>query len=233
MRWFRLYDEVLNDPKVQNLSADMFKMWVNILCLASKNDGVLPPISDVAFALRCNAGAVTEAFHILLEAKLLTVTKNQHGEVYQPHNWAKRQFKSDTSSDRVKRHRERKKTVSCNVTETAPDTDTEQIKKINKKKPELFDHDDSDLSAGGRVRKLEDLKLDDPLRKWFREKTPDVKPEAVLESLILYCRSKGRKYADYRAALQTFARSEQQKITQKKPPEKGKITNEQWDELIR
>jgi len=32
-QWFRMYAEVLDDPKVQRLSGDEFKAWVNILCL--------------------------------------------------------------------------------------------------------------------------------------------------------------------------------------------------------
>jgi hypothetical protein len=45
-RWFRFYDDALNDPKVQKLSGDLFKAWVNILCLASKHGGELPAVND-------------------------------------------------------------------------------------------------------------------------------------------------------------------------------------------
>ena len=51
-RWFRFYDSVLEDPKVQRMDPVMFKAWVNIMCLASRGEGILPPISDIAFALR-------------------------------------------------------------------------------------------------------------------------------------------------------------------------------------
>jgi hypothetical protein len=131
--WFRLYSEVLNDPKVQCLSGEHFKTWINILCIASKNHGVLPDMEALQFLLRATPEAVTEALAILTQAKLLTVTKNQHGEVLQPHNWVKRQYKSDTSADRVKRHREKAKTVTCNVTVTPPDTDTDTDTDTEKK----------------------------------------------------------------------------------------------------
>ena len=52
-RWFRLYDAVLDDPKVQRLPDRIFKAWINLLCLASRHGGTLPPVDDVAFALRC------------------------------------------------------------------------------------------------------------------------------------------------------------------------------------
>ena len=51
-RWFRFYDGALNDAKVQRLPAPLFKAWVNLLCLASMHDGVLPPVADISFSLR-------------------------------------------------------------------------------------------------------------------------------------------------------------------------------------
>jgi len=50
--WFRFYTEVLEDPKVQTLDPEDFKHWVNLLCLAAKNDGIIPEIGNVSFALR-------------------------------------------------------------------------------------------------------------------------------------------------------------------------------------
>ena len=47
-RWYRMYDELLDNPKVQRLSGDEFKAWVNILCLASRHDGVVPPVAEGA-----------------------------------------------------------------------------------------------------------------------------------------------------------------------------------------
>ncbi len=43
------------------------------------------------------------------------------GDAFEPHNWRKFQYKSDTSTDRVKRFRG----VSRNGSETAPDTETD------------------------------------------------------------------------------------------------------------
>jgi hypothetical protein len=47
---------------------------------------------------------------------------------YVSHNWDKRQFKSDTSNERVKRYRERFRKQDCNVTPLLPETppETEQ-----------------------------------------------------------------------------------------------------------
>lgn len=128
-RWFRLYDEMLDDPKAQRLPPQDFKIWINLLCLASRNDGKLPCISDMAFALRISendAVTVVERLHIagLIDKR----NGGPDGFHYSPHAWEKRQYKSDNSADRVKKHREKRNgecNVSCNVTETPPDTDTE------------------------------------------------------------------------------------------------------------
>ena len=52
MKWFRFYADALDDPKVQRLPPPIFKTWVNLLCLASKNEGNLPSAEECAFALR-------------------------------------------------------------------------------------------------------------------------------------------------------------------------------------
>lgn len=124
-RWFRMYDEILDDPKVQKLPPKLYKIWVNSLALCSRNGGHLPSIADCAFAFRETEETVSSAFHALkLEGLFVTIDGT-----FQPKNWRKRQYKSDTSTDRVREFRKR----SRNVTETAPDTesDTETEKKNN------------------------------------------------------------------------------------------------------
>lgn len=129
-RWFRFYTETLEHPKAQRLPGDVFKGWVNLLCLAARNDGKLPPHADIAFALRMTGTKVTALLDALVEATLLDHDDNG----LRPHNWNTRQYKSDVSNERVKRHREQVRAVTCNVTfpvtETPPEaeTESEQIK---------------------------------------------------------------------------------------------------------
>ena len=121
-RWFRLHDEILDDPKVQKLTPADFKGWINLLCLASRNDGKLPPVDDIAFALRETPDAVSTLLERLLSAGLIDKRSGgADGSHYAPHKWDERQYKSDTSTARVKRFRERSKTA----TETPPETETE------------------------------------------------------------------------------------------------------------
>jgi hypothetical protein len=131
-RWFRLYDDVLNDPKVQRLSGDTFKFWINMLCIASKNGGVLPSVEDMAFALRVSNDVCSSLIDELKTCGLIDGSKR-----LVPHGWEKRQYKSDTSTDRVKRFRERSRNVTETVSETAPDTDTETDTETDKNQKKI------------------------------------------------------------------------------------------------
>lgn len=124
-RWFRMYNEVLDDPKVQRLNGDDFKAWVNLLCLASRLDGALPPLEDIGFALRMDGKKAKAVVARLVSAGLLDEEEGR----FRPHSWNDRQYQSDVSTGRVKQFRERKKIASRNgdetFHETAPDTETD------------------------------------------------------------------------------------------------------------
>jgi hypothetical protein len=124
-RWFRVYDDLVDDPKVQRLDPSLFKALINLWCLASANDGVFPPIDKIAFKLRMKTEKAQRLLNELRAAGL--VTDDERG--VRPHNWDERQFISDVSTSRVKRFRERSRNVSPAVSETAPETETEQIQK--------------------------------------------------------------------------------------------------------
>ncbi len=137
-RWFRFYDDAVNDPKVQRLEPALFKAWVNLLCLASKNEGWLPPIDDVAFSLRLSEEEAGQMVDALISSGLVDEIDGKCA----PHNWHERQYKSDSSAERVKRFRDKKRNdikapdvTKCNVTRSVSvtvqnradtDTDTEQ-----------------------------------------------------------------------------------------------------------
>lgn len=117
-RWFRYYEEALNDPKVQKLTGDLFKAWVNLLCLASRSGGSIPSLSDVAFALRVPE---SKAAIIMTELSSAGLFDAVPGNYFEPHNWCSRQYKSDVSTDRVKRFRKRFTSVSETENETPPE----------------------------------------------------------------------------------------------------------------
>ena len=123
-RWFRFYDDALNEPKVLRLTDAQHRGWVGLLCVASKHGGTLPSVDDIAILLRTKPEKVAALIAGLVKAGLLDKTETG----YEPHNWSRRQFKSDVSTERVKRYREQQRNVSGDVSETPPETEqnTEQ-----------------------------------------------------------------------------------------------------------
>jgi 5-methylcytosine-specific restriction endonuclease McrA len=110
MKWFRFYAEALNDRKVQSLPGDMFKAWVNILCLYC-NEGAALDLSSISFALRAGDSKAEAIVDDLLNRGLLDDTAA--GLV--PHNWNNRQYKSDVSGSRVARYRETRRKSGLKV----------------------------------------------------------------------------------------------------------------------
>lgn len=113
MKWFRFYSDALDDPKVQRLPAELFKAWVNILCVASRHGGVLPSSEDIQFALRLSESEVGRVLDDLKARGLI----DEVGDHLEPHNWSKRQYKSDNVTLRVQKNR-----AQGNVPETPDET---------------------------------------------------------------------------------------------------------------
>lgn len=127
-RWFRIYDEALDDHKVQSISPELFRTWFNLLCVASREDGVLPSVEKLAFALRVSVHDMQSRLDELVLLGLMDIREDRKIE---PHNWQKRQWKSDDSKERVRKHREAKRhcngdvTVTVTPPESYTETDTE------------------------------------------------------------------------------------------------------------
>jgi hypothetical protein len=133
--WFRVYNDLINDPKIQRLSGDQVKFLLNLWCLASKHGGVLPPADEIAFALRVTRDVTDECVTVLQRDGLLDVTCDG----LTPHNWSSRQFKSDmdhTASQRSKKYRDKKTNNNNNkavtsVTVTEPSRVTQTVTSQN------------------------------------------------------------------------------------------------------
>lgn len=121
--WFRFYNGVVDDPKVQRLRPELFKTWVNLLCIACRNDGALPGFEDLAFALRMDDATLSSQLGELIFVGLL----DEVGTGLAPHNWSGRQYRGDqdvTAAERAKRYRDRKRDATNTVTRDASRNDT-------------------------------------------------------------------------------------------------------------
>ena len=115
-RWFRFYADAMRNPKVAKLTDRQFRWWVNLLAVASENDGVIPCPEDLVHILKVRLDHASSVIEALLKGGLIDASSDG----YTPHNWNTRQYKSDTSTNRVRKFRK-----NGNVSETAPDTDTD------------------------------------------------------------------------------------------------------------
>lgn len=124
-RWFRFYDDVLNDPKILRMPEALRWHWVAMLCVASKSGGKLPHVEDCALLMRLTVSQVEEILSDLASRELIDEVNDG---LFAPHNWKNRQYKSDTSTERVATFRKREKKRKRNVSVTPPEnteTDSE------------------------------------------------------------------------------------------------------------
>ncbi len=119
-RWYRSYCDQHRNPKVVALSDKDFRLWHELLGIASENDGIIPPLPVLRSLVSVRYDRLTYALKCLLASELI----DTYGDSFRPRNWDKRQYKSDSSAARVKKHREK-----CNAFVTSADTDTEKEKK--------------------------------------------------------------------------------------------------------
>ena len=135
--WIKLYHEILHDPKMGRLPDKLWRRFIELCLLAGEydQDGVLPPLEDIAWTLRLDDAELQSDLDALLacgmvmaDDGLLVVT-----------NFSKRQA-AIPGAERVARYRERqrKEHYYCNEslqdtaairyadTDTDTDTDTDQ-----------------------------------------------------------------------------------------------------------
>ena len=116
-RWFRFYASAVDDPKIQTLPDPLFRTWINLLCLASKADGVIPSGKQLSFGLRLSDALTKKRLEALIALGLVDRTESG----LTPHNWNERQFQSNSSAARMRALRNRKNKSSDNQGDAACD----------------------------------------------------------------------------------------------------------------
>jgi hypothetical protein len=126
-RWWRAYDEAVDDPKLGLLTDRQHRAWFNLVCISSQNGGTLPAMPAVAFKLKLSIDKARSLVAELVTLKLFDI--DPETRVCAPHNWKGRQFQSDrdtTATERKRRQRD-KENVTRDVTHMSrpPETETE------------------------------------------------------------------------------------------------------------
>jgi len=115
-RWFRFYADAMRNPKVASLNDQQFRLWTELLSVAAENDGHIPPEQTLKHVLKRRLDHLSRGLKELIRAGLIDALKDG----YTPHDWDKRQYISDSSTERSRKWRQKR-----NVAATAPDTDTD------------------------------------------------------------------------------------------------------------
>ena len=126
LQWFRLYHRIIDDEKIRLIAFEDRWHFIAVCCL--KADGLLDePDSSlkwrkVAVKLGVQLRELDEIKRRLFEVGLVDADM-------QPSAWDELQFRSDTSTERVRKYREKSKAkhdeTTRNVSVTPQDTETE------------------------------------------------------------------------------------------------------------
>lgn len=202
--WFRMYAEFATDAKVQMLSEAMQRRYLMLMCLRCSNALVTLQDEEIAFQLRISGDE-------LAETKALFIKKGFIDSAWNLLNWEKRQFASDSSKDRVAKHRalqkqkqEQARNGDVTLHETKAngldtDTDTEQSNSAPSAKS----------PRGTSLRA--DWQLPDDWKAWATKERPDIDVVTVAESFRDYWVAKpgkeGRK-SDWQATWRNWVRNQ-------------------------
>lgn len=131
-QWFRLYAEIINDPKVMILTEALRWRYVALLCLQCNGTFENSPDDEIALSLRISLSEWIETRGMLIERRLL----DANGKLT---NWEKRQYISDlkdpTAAERQKRYRDNKRNErNATVTLRSPESDTDTETDTDKSK---------------------------------------------------------------------------------------------------
>lgn len=218
MDWFRMYGEFATDPKVQMLTEAMQRRLVMLFCLECSNGietfHVTERETSIAFALRVSAEEIAAT-------KTLFMAKGFINDDWTLCNWSKRQYVSDSSTARVKAHREKKKKDAAN-TETdvkrfsnAPEqiqnrTDTEEDQNPLSPPSPKTDEPPADQKPSADPKPKRKTRLPEPfnvtgdMRKWAADRTPAVTLANETERFANYWRGSGGTKADWVATWRTW-----------------------------
>lgn len=104
--WFRMYVDFLEDPKIIGIAFEDQRHFIGVL--AMKSSGILDQECRPEMLDRIIAQKLWIDYAIIRDVKRRLVDANLIGEDWQPLGWEKRQYPSDSSYERVKRHREKR-----------------------------------------------------------------------------------------------------------------------------
>lgn len=133
MKWFRFYNDVVDDPKLMTLPLDAYRLWTQCLCVASHSEprGTLPDLASLAFRVRSDPATLRPMIDTLIERKLITVSAKGNMSIYK---WDYYQRPSDNAAARKRKQRNRASpppTATLPLSRDEPaNPETERVEKL-------------------------------------------------------------------------------------------------------
>lgn len=216
MKWFRLYSEFASDPKVQMLPEVMQRRLVMLFCLECSN-GIetfheTEREASIAFALR-----ITE--QELAETKVLFMTKGFIDSQWQICNWGKRQYTSDSSTERVRAHRQRQKLemeqegALQKRSSNSLEQNRYRTEENNPLSPPLPEKPPP--KSKRRTSLPNPFKLTPTMREWAAERAPAVNLTLETERFVNYYRGNGKTMADWCATWRNWLLKAQDELNRR------------------
>lgn len=208
-----MYSEFATDPKVQMLSESDQRRLTMLFCIRCNGDVTLQD-EEVTFLLRISNDE-------WLVTKSIFVAKgfiNSDNEIL---NWDKRQFISDSSAERVARHRAKKQNdvTACNVTVTPPEqnrTDTEQIQN----RTDIYGAEETSAPTKKGTALPKDWVLPKSWGEWALSEKPNLSAKEVLsiaasfkDHWLANSNQARAKKSDWFAAWRNWVRNQKQSIS--------------------
>jgi hypothetical protein len=100
--WFRLYSEFAHDPKIQMMPEAMQRRYIMLMCMRCSETLETLHETEIAFQMRLSDDE-------LQSTKEFFIAKGFIDDDWNLTNWEKRQYVSDSSTVRVRKHRDKQK----------------------------------------------------------------------------------------------------------------------------
>jgi DnaD/phage-associated family protein len=146
--WIKLYHEMIDDPKVARLNDSAYRLFIECLLLAGELDeeGLLPPVEDMAWRLRKSETALPGDMANLANAGMVELIRHSGGERWFVSNFEKRQAPNPNAQRQAKwREKQRKEPKeSSSLIDTDTDTDTDTYGNVTNN---VTSNDDADFAT--------------------------------------------------------------------------------------